>query len=78
MRFRDAIISRAEKNRLASMWANWVPIPTNWKLNFTYDWKGRRIQKDVVAWNNAAQKYQLYTLGVAAKRRKSRKIGNRK
>src|SRR5580693_7965039 len=55
------IISRAEGNRLISMQAiSTVPTAAKLKLDFTYDYKGRRIQK-VVSTNSGSAYVAEYT-----------------
>jgi RHS repeat-associated protein len=50
------------ENRLISMQAiSTVPTAAKLKLDFEYDWRGRRIRKDVSTWNTGTSSYQLST-----------------
>lgn len=50
------------ENRLSSMQAlTSVPLEARLRLEFVYDWMGRRIQKKVFGWNVDTGTYQLQT-----------------
>jgi RHS repeat-associated protein len=51
------------ENRLTSMEARPdVPVEARLRLEFAYDWAGRRIQKKVYAWDAATSGYQLQSV----------------
>jgi RHS repeat-associated protein len=50
------------ENRLISMEANAnVPVEAKQRLEFSYDYMSRRIQKNVYVWNTGTSNYQLQT-----------------
>lgn len=50
------------ENRLVAMEAiATVPVEARQRLEFAYDWMGRRIQKRVYTWNTTTSAYQLLT-----------------
>src|SRR2546427_443541 len=52
-------IPRAEENHLMNMTAGSVPDGAKLKIDLVYDWRGRRIRKDVSTYGGSVIGYQL-------------------